>query len=320
LELLKPIDNYSDTVTHKTKNPMKLHKFYHSVPFKCPFCFTFKEIPSDFIDHLTTSHYPDVKLLYEKKCSKLIIEQSVLRNKGLLNANNGENNEDDEDDDDDENDDEDTMKIDEKANDENELEDNLDETKSNLSNTHDELSENKNKLDENNENLDQQINETSPTTPPQTPSQIQHSASPSSLSASSSPNANQNTNNQEKSYENESSSLVKSSYASINSSLLPPRKQQRLLKSPLNGDQIDSTHNNNNYMNNKLQLEEKCCKFQLLNMSMSHMNCNLKNNSAFLDDHGYAHYPDGHSCARRLHWTGCGKLWRSRPEPRSTSS
>ena len=248
LELLKPIDNYSDTVTHKTKNPMKLHKFYHSVPFKCPFCFTFKEIPSDFIDHLTTSHYSDVKLLYEKKCSKLIIEQSALRNKGLLNANKGENNEEDEDDedeDDDENDDEDTMKIDEKVNNENDLEDNLDETKSNLSHTHEELSENKSKLDENNENLEQQLNETSPTTPPQTPSQLQHSASPSSLSASSSPNANQNAQNQEKSYENEPPSQVKSSYASINSSLLPPRKQQRLLKSPLNGDQLES----NGYMN-----------------------------------------------------------------------
>ena len=54
------------------QQPMKLHKFYHSVPFKCPFCFTFKESPTDFIDHLATSHYTDVKLLYEKKCSKII--------------------------------------------------------------------------------------------------------------------------------------------------------------------------------------------------------------------------------------------------------
>ena len=56
----------------KKDPPMKLHKFYHSVPFKCPFCFTFKELPTDFIDHLATAHYSDVKLLYEKRCSTVI--------------------------------------------------------------------------------------------------------------------------------------------------------------------------------------------------------------------------------------------------------
>lgn len=56
----------------KKDPPMKLHKFFHSVPFKCPFCFTFKELPTDFIDHLATAHYSDVKLLYERKCSTII--------------------------------------------------------------------------------------------------------------------------------------------------------------------------------------------------------------------------------------------------------
>lgn len=56
----------------KKDPPMKLHKFYHSVPFKCPFCFTFKELPTDFIDHLATAHYSDVKLLYEKRCATVI--------------------------------------------------------------------------------------------------------------------------------------------------------------------------------------------------------------------------------------------------------
>ena len=70
-----PISRSKDQTTADKptqQQPMKLHKFYHSVPFKCPFCFTFKESPSDFIDHLATSHYTDVKLLYEKKCSKII--------------------------------------------------------------------------------------------------------------------------------------------------------------------------------------------------------------------------------------------------------
>jgi hypothetical protein len=71
-----PISRSKDQTTAdkptQQQQPMKLHKFYHSVPFKCPFCFTFKESPSDFIDHLATSHYTDVKLLYEKKCSKII--------------------------------------------------------------------------------------------------------------------------------------------------------------------------------------------------------------------------------------------------------
>ncbi len=56
----------------KTDPPMKLHKFYHSVPFQCPFCFTFKDSDTDFVDHLATAHHSDVKLLYEKKCLTII--------------------------------------------------------------------------------------------------------------------------------------------------------------------------------------------------------------------------------------------------------
>ena len=49
-----------------SNDTLKLHKFYQIIPFKCPFCFTFKEAAGEFIEHLTVKHYLDVKLGYDK--------------------------------------------------------------------------------------------------------------------------------------------------------------------------------------------------------------------------------------------------------------
>jgi len=72
--------------------PLKLHKFYHSVPFKCPFCFTFKESPGEFIDHMAETHHSDVKLLYEKKCTVLIENMSRKEAAKSEEQNTGEEN------------------------------------------------------------------------------------------------------------------------------------------------------------------------------------------------------------------------------------
>lgn len=163
-----------------TKKPMKLHKFYHSVPFKCPFCFTFKEIPQDFIDHLTSVHFSDVKLLYERKCTKLIEsgenqidEVGVTTNLAEIPSK--------------------LRKMIKDLENEEEI-----EIKENAV-----VSDKKNEdcMDNETKNLDkeQEIH-----TPPKTP-----------------PSENK-----------ESVESPKSSYLSMNSAILPPRKQQRLLKSP----------------------------------------------------------------------------------------
>ncbi|CAF0728640.1 unnamed protein product [Brachionus calyciflorus] len=164
------------------KKPMKLHKFYHSVPFKCPFCFTFKEIPQDFIDHLTSIHFSDVKLLYERKCTTILEPSDNAENtnptdlseipsklRKMMKDFEEENNE---------------------ENDENKQEMIINDEEN------DECLNNESK----NLEKEQEIH-TPPKTPP-TETKQENLISP------------------------------KSSYLSMNTSALPPRKQQRLLKSP----------------------------------------------------------------------------------------
>ncbi|RNA05846.1 hypothetical protein BpHYR1_013605, partial [Brachionus plicatilis] len=169
----------------QTKKPMKLHKFYHSVPFKCPFCFTFKEIPQDFIDHLTSVHFSDVKLLYERKCTKLM--------------ESGEN----------------------EAEEESTAPPNLAEIPSKLAKMiqdleNEEEDQARQEMAPDDQQKDECLNQTKSLdkeqeihTPPKTPP-----------------------------LENKPESIgsPKSSYLSMNSALLPPRKQQRLLKSPFDAE------------------------------------------------------------------------------------
>lgn len=43
-----------------------LIKFYEIIPFKCPFCFTIIESTLEFVDHLSSNHFYDVKIRYDK--------------------------------------------------------------------------------------------------------------------------------------------------------------------------------------------------------------------------------------------------------------
>lgn len=186
---------------------MKLHKFYHSVPFKCPFCFTFKEIPGDFIDHLTSIHFSDVKLLYEKKCSE--------QNEGQQRAESNQ----------------DTIDPTSQFSKLKKLIKDFEEEQDEQDRAEDEHAEKENlnnQLDEENE---QEIH-----TPPKTP--------PLNQTSQTSADTNQAQNATQ-------SSTPKSTYLSMNSSVLPPRKQQRLLKSPFNTD-----NNQNNSQNDSTAPQE----------------------------------------------------------------
>jgi hypothetical protein len=44
---------------------LKLSRFYENVPFKCPYCLTFKEASFDLISHLANKHFKDIKSVFE---------------------------------------------------------------------------------------------------------------------------------------------------------------------------------------------------------------------------------------------------------------
>lgn len=233
----------SEEKHQQTKKPMKLHKFYHSVPFKCPFCFTFKEIPQDFIDHLTSVHFSDVKLLYERKCTKLIesgenqLDEATVANnlaeipsklrKMIKDLENEEENETKEE-----------MLVNDEEN--------------------DECLTNQTK----NIEKEQEIH-----TPPKTP--------PSETKP-------------------ESIESPKSSYLTMNSALLPPRKQQRLLKSPFEAENNQNTIKNLPFSVPALLSDQQQCKTNYMSLNMTNNHQTVQSQEASMKcaicDRGFEYY------------------------------
>ena len=184
------------------KQPMKLHRFYHSVPFKCPFCFTFKELPSDFIEHLAVNHFSDVKNLYERKLTKLTDDSITTPNYTSNDEGKGESKE---------NSDESSILVEE--NNRTKINDNSNEVNENINNKHS-LTDNCINHPKQDENVN--CNNSGIISPSNVPVQLQSN--------------NENENNRS----------------------LPPRKQQRLLKTPLNEPNGPLTQTN------EKQIEPKC--------------------------------------------------------------